>query len=333
VLGACLGLLAQAPAPQPAPARTDPQQIKRRLTEVQARLGAVDAQLEALKKRRKGVLVELQATLLDADRVRAQAEAARLKRDQAKEEVAAIGARKEAIMRDIAALRAELRKQVRWMQARGPLGDLSFLSGLSSFEAFVVEGRYQVYLRNRERRRLDTIQTLQGDLARREQELTAAMQLLAADEQLSTQAQASLQVREEHLQQFLDGLKQDEGRQKEVQAELAEEALQLDRMLTQLLGRPRNDAYEAPSAFANLHGSCPSPPGRPGPGLRRARAAPVPHQDHAERPAHRRRAGRPGAGRGRRQGGLRRPVPELRADGDPRPRRRLLQHLTPTWRP
>ena len=259
LLGACLGLLAQAPAPAPGPARTDPAQIKRRLTEVQARLGAVDAQLEGLKKRRKGVLVELQATLLDADRVRAQAEAARLKRDQAKEEVAAIGARKERIMHDIAALRAELRKQVRWMQAKGPLGDLSFLSGLSSFEAFVVDGRYQVYLRNRERRRLDAIQTLQNDLARREQELTAAMQRLAEDEQLSTQGQASLQLREERLQQFLDNLKQDEGRQKEVQAELAEEALQLDRMLTQLLGRPRNDAFDAPTAFANLHGELPQP--------------------------------------------------------------------------
>jgi len=267
LLGACLGLAAQAPgpapvpppAPAPAPARTDPAQIKRRLAEVQARLGTVDAQLEALKKRRKGVLVELQATLLDADRMRAQAEAARLKRDQANDEVAAIGARKEQILRDIAALRAELRKQVRWMQAKGPLGDLSFLSGLSSFEEFVVEGRYQVYLRNRERRRLDQIQALQSDLARREQELTAAMQRLAADEQLSTQAQAGLRLHEERLQQFLDGLKQDESRQKEVQAELAEEALQLDRMLAQLLGRPRSDAFEASSAFANLHGELPQP--------------------------------------------------------------------------
>jgi septal ring factor EnvC (AmiA/AmiB activator) len=253
----CVGLLAQQPAP--APARQDPAQLKRRLAEVQARLGTVDVQLAALKKRRKGVLVELQATLLDADRMRAQAEAARLKRDQAQQEVAAINARKEQIMREIASLRTELRKQVRWMQAKGPLGDLSFLSGLSSFEEYVVQGRYQVYLRNQERKRLDLIQSLQSDLAKREQDLQAAMEHLAADEQLSIQAQANLKLHEERLQQFLDGLKQDESRQKEVQAELAEEALQLERMLTQLLGKPRADAFEAPSAFASLLGQLPQP--------------------------------------------------------------------------
>jgi septal ring factor EnvC (AmiA/AmiB activator) len=255
LLGACLGLLAQPPAP----ARADPAQLKRRLAEVQARLRTVDVQLEDLKKRRKGVLVELQATLLDADRMRAQAETSRLRRDQAQAEVADISARKDQIMRDIAALRSELRKQVRWMQAKGPLGDLTFLSGLSSFEAYVVEGRYQVYLRDQERKRLDLIQNLQNDLARREQELQAAMQHLAVEEQLSAQTQASLQLHEERLQQFLDGLKQDESRQKEVQAELAEEALQLERMLTQLLGKPRSDSFETPTAFAALHGELPQP--------------------------------------------------------------------------
>jgi len=261
LVGACLGLLAQQPAPiaTPAPAKQDPAQLKRRLAEVQSRLGTVEVQLAALKKRRKGVLVELQATLLDADRMRAQAEAARLKRDQAEQEVAAISARKEQIMQEIVALRGELRKQVRWMQAKGPLGELSFLSGISSFEQYVVEGRYQVYLRNQERNRLNRIQALQGDLAKREQDLVTAMQRLAVDEQLTIQAQANLQVHEERLTQFLDGLKQDESRQKEVQAQLAEEALQLERMLTQLLGKPRSDAFDAPSAFASLHGELPQP--------------------------------------------------------------------------
>jgi septal ring factor EnvC (AmiA/AmiB activator) len=263
LVGAGLGLLAQQPAPvptpAPAPAKQDPAQLKRRLAEVQARLGTVDVQLAALKKRRKGVLVELQATLLDADRMRAQAEAARLKRDQAEQEVAAINARKEKIMQEIVGLRGELRKQVRWMQAKGPLGELSFLSGISSFEQYVAEGRYQVYLRNQERNRLNRIQTLQADLAKREQDLVTAMQALATDEQLTIQAQANLQLHEERLTQFLDGLKQDESRQKEIQAQLAEEALQLDRMLTQLLGKPRSDAFDAPSAFATLHGELPQP--------------------------------------------------------------------------
>jgi len=255
LFGACLGLLAR----QPGPAHQDPSQIKQRLAEVQARLGTVDGQLAALKKRRKGVLVELQATLLNADRMRAQAETARLKRDQAAAEVASINARKEQILQQMSTLRGELRKQVRWMQAKGPLGELSFLSGLTSFEQYVVEGRYQVYLHNRERQRLDLIRGLQSDLLKREQDLVLAMHQLATNEQDSMQAKANLQMHEERLQQFLDGLKQDESRQKEVQADLAEEALQLERMLASLLSKPRPDSFEAPSAFANLHGELPQP--------------------------------------------------------------------------
>ena len=177
LLGACLGLLGQQPVGQQT--KQDPAQLKRRLTEVQARLGAVDQQLEALKKRRKGVLVELQAIGLDADRMRGQAEAARLKRDQTQLEVAAITARKEEIQKEMLLLRGDLRKQVRWMQAKGPVGDLSLFSSLSSFEDYVVQGRYQVYLRNQERAKLDRIQLLQRDLAKRESELQTALQRLA----------------------------------------------------------------------------------------------------------------------------------------------------------
>jgi len=256
LLGACLGLLGQQPG---ANARQDPAQIKRRLTEIQARLGSVDQQLEALKKRRKGVLVELQAIGLDADRMRAQAETARLKRDQAQLEVTGITARKGEIQQELTRLRLQLRQEVRWMQAKGPLGDLSFFASLSSFEQYVTQGRYQVYLRNQERNKLDRILTLEQDLARRERELQAAMQLLAADEQMTIQAQAGLQLHEARLTEFLDGLKQDESRQQEVQAELAEEALQLERMLTQLLAKPRTDAFAAPSAFAGLAGELPQP--------------------------------------------------------------------------
>jgi septal ring factor EnvC (AmiA/AmiB activator) len=258
LLACCLasGLLAQQPAP---PARREADQIKHRLGEIQARLDTVDTQLEALKKRRKGVLVELQAVALDADRMRGQAEAARLKRDQAQLQVTTINAEKEQIQREILGLRAELGKQIRWMQAKGPLGDLSFFSSLSSFEDYVVQGRYLVYLRNQERIRLDRIQAYQRDLGRREQELQEAMRRLAADEQASAQAQANLELHEQRLQAFLDGVKQDETRQKEIQAELAEEALQLDRMLNQLLGRPRPDSFEPANTFASLRGELPQP--------------------------------------------------------------------------
>ena len=271
-LGACLGILASArqpaappqppsaPAPQPAaPAKQDPAQIKRRLAEIQARLGTVDQELEALTKRRKGVLVELQGIALDADRTRAQAEAARLKRDQAQLEVAAIGARKVEIQQQIARLRIELRKQIRWMQAKGPLGEMTFLSSLLSFEDYVTQGRYQVYLRDQARGRLAQIQALQIDLTQREQELQEAVKSLAADEQAAIQAAAALQLHEQRLQEFLSELGQNEDRQKEVQAELAEEALQLERLLTQLLGHPRTDAFAAHSAFVSLRGELPQP--------------------------------------------------------------------------
>lgn len=246
-----------APAPA-APAR-DPAQVKQRLAEIQARLGTVDQQLDALKKRRRGILVELQGIQLTAERMRGQAEAARLRRDQAQSEVAAIGAQKARIQQEIAARRVELRRQVRWMQVRGPLGDLGFLEGLASFEDYLVLGRYRTYLRDLERTRLDRIQLLQADLVRRERDLQAAMERLAGDEQSARRIEDGLQLHESRLQQFLDGLKADETRQKAVQAELAEEAVQLERLLTQLLGKPRGDAFEPATGFASLRGELPQP--------------------------------------------------------------------------
>jgi septal ring factor EnvC (AmiA/AmiB activator) len=229
------------------------------LTEIQAALTAADQQINALKKRRKGVLVELQAISLQADRVRAQAEQARLKRDQAQLEVQTISRRREETNREIRQRRDELRKEIRWMQALGPLGSLGLFTNFATFEQYIVQGRYLAYLRSQERRRLDRIQLLQTDLVRREAEIQDAMQRLTREEEEAVKFQASLQLSEDHLQSFLEGLKQDESRQKEVQAELAEEALQLERMLTQLLGRPRSDAFDTPTAFANLRGELPQP--------------------------------------------------------------------------
>jgi len=233
--------------------------VKGRLTEIQAALTAADQQITALKKRRKGVLVELQAISLQADRVRAQAEQARLKRDQAQLDIESTTRQKDEISKEIRLRRDELRKEVRWMQALGPLGDLGLFTSFATFEQYIVQGRYLAYLRNQERLRLDRIQHLQADLANRETEIQEAMDRLSREEEEAVRLQANLQLNEEHLEGFLDGLKQDESRQKEVQAELAEEALQLERMLTQLLGRPRADSYEGPVAFANLKGELPQP--------------------------------------------------------------------------
>jgi septal ring factor EnvC (AmiA/AmiB activator) len=253
-----LGLSVLA-AQESLPPPQDLGQVKNRLAQIQAALTAVDQQMDALKKRRKGVLVELQSISLQADRVRAQAEQARLKRDQAQLEVQSITRKKEAINQEILQRREELRKEVRWMQALGPLGDLGLLTSFASFEQYLVQGRYLAFLRNQERNRLDRIQQLQSDLAKREAEIQEAFKRLGREEEEALRLQASLRLNEERLEGFLDGLKLDETRQKEVQAELAEEALQLERMLTQLLGKPRTDTYEPPTAFAKLQGDLPQP--------------------------------------------------------------------------
>jgi len=252
VLGCVLPLLAQ-------PASQDSAQVRKRLAEVQARLTQVDQQLETLKKRRKGVLVELQNATLLADRARAQAEGARLKQDQTQTEVHHISSKKEEIRKEITRLRAGMRKQVRWMQALGPLGGLSFLPTLSGFEEFLVQGRYQAYWREQQRKRLDRVQHLQTDLLQREKDLQMALLRLAQEEKESAMLQVGLRLNEDRLQEFLSGLRQDESRQKEVQAELAEEALQLERMLGNLLGKPRSETFEASVTFVSLRGELPRP--------------------------------------------------------------------------
>ncbi len=244
------------------PAQTpgqDSARIKQRLAEVQARLSQVDQQLGGLKKRRKGVLVELQGISLQADRMRAQAEGARIKRDQAQSEVQQITSRKEGIHKEILQLRTEIRKQVRWMQALGPLGGLGLFPSTQGFEEFLTRGRYLEYWRSQQRRKLEQVQRLQGDLLLREKDLQAALVRLAQEEREAAQLQAALRLNEERLQGFLDGLRQDESKQKEMQAELAEEALQLERMLTQLLGKPRGETFETSTSFASLRGELPRP--------------------------------------------------------------------------
>lgn len=237
----------------------DPAQLRNRLASVQARLAQVDQQLAALKKRRKGVLVELQDISLQAERVRAQSEGARIQRDQARMEVQQITQRKEDIQREMARLRVELRKQVRWMQAVGPFAGLGVVSSEAEVQGFLERGRYLAYWRSQQRKRLDAIQRLQGELTVRETELQAAVARLAQEERAAAQLQASLRLSEERLQGFLEGLGQDEQRQQAVQAELAEEALQLERLLGQLAGRAKAEAFQPATVFASLRGLLPRP--------------------------------------------------------------------------
>lgn len=252
-----LGLL--LPAILVAQGAQDPAELRQKLAVIQGRLGQVDQQLEALKKRRKGVLVDIQGISLQRDRAKAQVDGARLRRDQAQSEVQVISRQQARIHGEVLKLQGDLRKQVRWMQALGPWGDLGFYATFRDIEAWLVRGRLVAWARLQERKRLDHIHRLQGDLSAKEKVLKEVLTRLAGEEREAAQLQAALRLQEEKLNGFLDGLQQDEAAQKQAQAELAEEAVQLERLLAGLLGKPKGEAFETAVSFASLHGGLPQP--------------------------------------------------------------------------
>ena len=237
----------------------DPAELHQKLASIQGRLGQVDQQLASLKKRRKGVLVEVQGISLQRDRARAQVDGARLLRDQAQDEVQLISREQARIQGEVLRLQGDLRKQVRWMQALGPWGDLGLYVTFKDLEAWLVRGRMLAWARLQERKRLDQIHRLQGDLAAKEKTLREVLARLASEEREAAQLQAALRLQEDKLNGFLEGLQKDEAAQKQAQAELAEEAVQLERLLAGLLGKPKGEAYEAAGAFTNLRGELPQP--------------------------------------------------------------------------
>ncbi|MBP1772163.1 MAG: Peptidase [Holophagaceae bacterium] len=237
----------------------DPAELRQKLAAIQGRLGLVDQQLASLKKRRKGVLVEIQGISLQRDRAKAQVEGARLRRDQAQSEVQVIGREQARIQGEVLRLQGDLRKQVRWMQALGPWGDLGIYTTFRDLEAWLVRGRMLAWARLQERKGLEHIQRLQGDLAAKEKALKEVLARLASEAREAAQLQAALRLQEEKLNSFLDGLQKDEAAQKQAQAELAEEAVQLERLLAGLLGKPRSETFEAAVAFASLRGELPQP--------------------------------------------------------------------------
>lgn len=253
-----LGLLL-LPAILLAQGAQDPAALRQKLAAIQGRLGQVDQQLAALKKRRKGVLVEIQGISLQRDRARAQVDGARLRRDQAQSEVQIIGREQARIQGEVLKLQGDLRKQVRWMQALGPWGDFGLYATFKDLDAWLVRGRMLAWARLQERKRLDLIHRLQGDLAAKEKALKEVLARLANEEREAAQLQAALRLQEEKLNSFLDGLQKDEAAQKQVQAELAEEAIQLERLLAGLLNKPKGEAFEAAVAFTSLQGSLPRP--------------------------------------------------------------------------
>ncbi len=253
ILALLLPLLLLAQGPQDAP------QLRQKLAAIQGRLSQVDQQLASLTKRRKGVLVEIQSISLQRDRVVAQVEGARLRQDQALDEVQTIGRERTRIQGEVQQVQGDLRKQVRWMQALGPWGDLGFYASFKDLEAWLVRGRMLAWARLNERRRLELIQRLQGDLSVKERALQEVLARLANEAREASQLQAALRLQEDKLNSFLEGLQQDETAQKQAQAELAEEAVQLERLLATILAKPRSEAFDAAVAFAGLRGELPQP--------------------------------------------------------------------------
>lgn len=249
-------LLAGVLAAQPA---QDPGQLQRKLAAVKGRMAQVDQQLESLKKRRKGILVDLQGISLQRDRAQAQLDGARLRQDQTQAEVARITQEQARIQGEVLKLKDSLRKQVRWMQALGPLGELGLYTSFQDPDTWLEKGRLLAWARLQVTKKLGEIQRLKGDLAAKQKALREVLARLAAEEREAAELQAALRLQEEKLNGFLEGLQRDEAAQKQVQAELAEEALQLERLLTSLMGRPRTEVFEPAVPFASLKGELPPP--------------------------------------------------------------------------
>jgi septal ring factor EnvC (AmiA/AmiB activator) len=237
----------------------DPALMRQKLAMLQGRLSQVDQQLAALKKRRKGVLVDLQGISLQRDRAKAQVDGARLRQDQAQSEAQSIGREQARIQGEVLHLQGELRKQVRWLQALGPLGELGFYTSFQDFEAWISRGRLLAWSRLQDRKRLERVHLLKGDLALKEKALKTVLARLATEASEAAQLQAALRLQEEKLTAFLEGIEKDETVQKQAQAELAEETIQLERLLAGLLAKPRSEVFEATVAFSSLHGELPVP--------------------------------------------------------------------------
>jgi septal ring factor EnvC (AmiA/AmiB activator) len=235
-------LLALAVLPLLARQSEDPAAVKRRLEVLKARQAEVDQQLQDLGRRRRGVLVDLQGIQLQRDRVRAQTESARLQRDATQAQADELVKQQAAIQGELDKLRADLRKQVRWMQAEGPWGELGFLSSFDDFQQY-----------------LERIRSLQTELGQKAEAMKQVLAQLAMQQQQLAQSQAALQVQEDRLQAALDHLAEDEQTQKQAQAELQEEAVQLERLLNSLLGKKRPDAFAPSLRFEALRGELPEP--------------------------------------------------------------------------
>ena len=255
-----VGAVLAQDTPAKAPAGQDLGRARQRLQELQGQLSQLDGQLNMLRRRRQGILVELQGITLRASKARTQTEVARMKQEQIQSELQRLNRRKTEINKELDRLKTGLRSQVRWLQALGPLGTLSFFPNYSDVESYLARSRYLEWWRGNENRKLQKTIDLHSELIEREKEITETEAQLTKTVAESAVLQEELRANERRLQEYLDGLQKDERRKRDMQAELNEEAMMLERMLATVLSAPRPEGpYRAAVPFTSLMGKLQSP--------------------------------------------------------------------------
>ena len=233
---------------------------RQRLQELQLQIGHVNDQLSQLGKRRGSVLVELQSIALRASKARTQAEAAKLRRDEFQANLLLLIEKRTKTHAELNRLKESLRRQVKWLHALGPLGTLSFFPSHSDIENYLVRSRYLEWWRKNESRKLQKALSLHAELVEQEKMAADAEARLSEVSIEMATLQEELSANEKQLQAYLSGIQRDELQKREIQAELNEEAILLERMLASVLTVNRSDStFRASTPFHNLLGSLPIP--------------------------------------------------------------------------
>ncbi|MCL1893645.1 MAG: peptidoglycan DD-metalloendopeptidase family protein [Holophagaceae bacterium] len=242
------------------PPNQDIGKTRQRLQELQIQRSQVDNQINLLQKRRSGVLVELQGITLRASKARMQAEVAQLRREELQSELLLLKERKTAIQNETVRLKGSLQRQLKWLQALGPLGTLSFFPSYSDVENYLVRSRYQEWWRNRENQKLQTAQKLHAELIEQEREIAGTETKLSEVSIEMANLQEMLNANEKQLQEYLNRILRDEQQKKGIQSELNEESILLERMLESLLSKTKSGTNINPAIpFQNLMGKLPFP--------------------------------------------------------------------------
>jgi murein DD-endopeptidase MepM/ murein hydrolase activator NlpD len=213
-----------------------------------------------LRRRRNGVLVELHGVTLKASAARATVDVARLNLGEVQREVVGLNRRKGEIQRELGQIKGALRRHVRWLQALGPLGTLTFLPTSADIEGYLVKSRYLEWWGRNETRRLQRVQELSAELLEREREIVGAEARFKKAETEAAALRGELAASERRLQEHLQGIWRDERLKAQLREDLKEEAVMLERMLASVIsGTSPEASFQASVPFRGLAGRLPGP--------------------------------------------------------------------------